>query len=106
MSGLVVKAIDLSHSNLMSRRILRYALSALLVGVAYYLGAKLGFALNLRPHPVSTLWPPNSILFAIMVLSPRRLWWFYLLAAFPAHLLVQINADVPTAMNLCWFVSN
>lgn len=106
MSQLVVRATELSHSNLVSRRVLRYAFSALLVGVAYYLGAKLGFALTFQPHPVSTLWPPNSILFAILVLSPRRLWWFYLLAAFPAHLLVQINADIPTAMNLCWFVSN
>jgi signal transduction histidine kinase len=106
MSELVVRATDLSHSNLVSRRVFRYALSALLVGVAYYLGAKLGFALTFQPHPVSTLWPPNSILFAILVLSPRRLWWFYLLAAFPAHLLVQINADIPATMILCWFVSN
>ena len=106
MSELVVEATGLSRSNLMSRRVLRYALSALLVGLAYYLGAKLGFALTFQPHPVSTLWPPNSILLAILLLSPRRLWWFYLLAAFPAHLLVQINADIPASMILCWFVSN
>ena len=106
MSGLVVRAIDLNISNLVSRRVLRYALAALLVGVAYYLGAKLGFALTSQRHPVSTLWPPNSILVAILVLSPRRLWWFFLLAALPAHLLVQINADIPTAMILCSFVSN
>jgi trehalose synthase len=30
----------------------------LLVALAYYLGAKIGFALTLRPHPVSVLWPP------------------------------------------------
>lgn len=106
MSELVVRATDLSRSNLVSRRVLRHALSAVLVGVAYYLGAKLGFALTFQPHPVSTLWPPNSILLAILVLSPRRLWWFYLLAAFPAHLLVQINADIPASMILCWFISN
>jgi signal transduction histidine kinase len=86
--------------------VLRYAISGLLVGVAYYLGAKLGFALTFQPHPVSTLWPPNSILLAILLLSPRRSWWFYLLAAFPAHLLVQINADIPATMILCWFISN
>ena len=106
MSELVVRRTNLSHSNPASSRVLRHALSALLVGVAYYLGAKLGFALTFQPHPVSTLWPPNSILFALLVLSPRRLWWFYLLAAFPAHLLVQINADIPAAMILSWFVSN
>lgn len=106
MSELVVEATVLRRSNLVSRRVFRYALSGLLVGIAYYLGAKLGFALTFQPHPVSTLWPPNSILLAILLLSPRRLWWFYLLAAFPAHLLVQINADIPASMILCWFISN
>jgi len=106
VSELVVEATVLRRSNLVSRRVLHYALSGLLVGVAYYLGAKLGFALTFQPHPVSTLWPPNSILLAILLLSPRRLWWFYLLAAFPAHLLVQINADIPASMILCWFISN
>jgi signal transduction histidine kinase len=86
--------------------VLRHALAALLVGAGYYVGANIGFALTFQPHPVSTLWPPNSILFATLVLTPRRRWWFYLLAAFPAHLLVQINADIPTTMILCWFVSN
>jgi len=106
VSELVVEATVLRRSNPVSRRVLRYAFSGLLVGVAYYLGAKLGFALTFQPHPVSTLWPPNSILLAILLLSPRRLWWFYLLAAFPAHLLVQINADIPASMILCWFISN
>lgn len=107
MSELVVDATNLSHGHSVSRRVLlRYALAALLVGVAYYIGAQIGFALTFQPHPVSTLWPPNSILFATLLLSPRRSWWFFLLAAFPAHLLVQINADIPTAMILCWFVSN
>lgn len=105
MSELVVGPTDLSQS-LMSRRVLRHALAALLVGAGYYVGAKIGFALTFQPHPVSTLWPPNSILFATLLLTPRRMWWFYLLAAFPAHLLVQINQDIPATMILCWFVSN
>jgi hypothetical protein len=45
--------------------------AAFLVSVAYYLGAKLGFALTLRPQPVSVLWPPNSILLAALLLTPR-----------------------------------
>lgn len=107
MSELVVEVTNPSRSQSVSRRVLlRYALAALLVGVAYYVGAQIGFALTFQPHPVSTLWPPNSILFATLLLSQRRAWWFFLLAAFPAHLLVQINAEIPTAMILCWFVSN
>ena len=108
MSELVVSTTEVRRGNLKSRhaQLLRPALAALLVGCGYYLGAKIGFALTFQPHPVSTLWPPNSILFAALLLSRPRSWWFLFLAAFPAHLLVQLNADIPTAMILCWFVSN
>src|SRR5882724_8323952 len=80
--------------------------TALLVFAAYYLGAKIGFALTFRPHPVSVLWPPNSILLAALVLTPVRVWWLILLAAFPAHLTAQLQSNVPPTMILCWFISN
>lgn len=108
MSGLVVNTVESTRGFLGSRseKLVRPAVAALIVGSAYYLGAKIGFALTFQPHPVSTLWPPNSILFAALLLSRTRSWWFLLLAAFPAHLLVQLNADIPMTMILCWFVSN
>jgi PAS domain S-box-containing protein len=76
------------------------------VFVGYYLGARLGFALTFQPHPVSVLWPPNSILVAALLLTPPRVWWFVLLAAFPAHCAAQLQSDVPPLMILCWFISN
>jgi two-component system sensor kinase FixL len=78
----------------------------LCVFVGYYLGAKIGFALTFKPYPVSVLWPPNSILVAALLLTPPRIWWFVLLAAFPAHCAAQIQSHVPPLMILCWFVSN
>ena len=84
----------------------RVAGTALLVALAYYLGAKIGFALTLRPHPISVLWPPNSILLAALLLTPVRVWWVILLAAFPAHLAAQMQSNVPPTMILCWFISN
>jgi len=84
----------------------RVAVIALSVCLAYYLGAKIGFALTLRPHPVSVLWPPNSILLAALLLTPMRIWWVILLAAFPAHLAAQLQSNVPPTMILCWFISN
>src|SRR6478752_8235430 len=80
--------------------------TALLVFVGYYLGAKIGFALTFQPHPVSVLWPPNSILVAALLLTPPRIWWFILLAAFPAHWAAQLQSGVPPLMILCWFISN
>src|SRR2546423_5548620 len=84
----------------------RVASIGLSVALAYSLGAKIGFALTLRPHPVSVLWPPNSILLAALLLTPVRVWWVILLAAFPAHLAAQLQSNVPPAMILCWFISN
>src|SRR6266436_5082324 len=80
--------------------------AALLVFAAYYIGAKIGFALTFQPHPVSVLWPPNSILLAALLLTPVRVWWVILLAVFPAHLAVELKSHVPPTMAFCWFVSN
>ena len=107
MSELVAgTALNRDSSASRYERVWRRVLAALLISAGYYVGAKIGFALTFQPHPVSTLWPPNSILFAALLLTPMRSWWFLLLAAFPAHLLVQLNADIPKAMILCWYISN
>ena len=108
MSQLVVDTAEPNRIPLITRYeyVLRPIVAALLVSTSYYLGAKIGFLLTFNPHPVSTLWPPNSILFAALLLLPLRWWWLILLAAFPAHLAIQLNADIPLTMILCWFVSN
>ena len=74
--------------------------------IGYYIGARVGFALTLHPVPVSTLWPPNSILLAALLLAPTRWWWALILAALPAHLLAELGTGIPPAMVLSWFVSN
>ena len=81
-------------------------IAAALVCVGYFVGARVGFAFTIHPFPVSTLWPPNSILLAALLLAPTRSWAVLLLAAFPAHLAIQFANDVPGTMYLLWFVSN
>src|SRR5262250_2394224 len=81
-------------------------LAAFIVCAAYFLGAKLGFALKLHPYPISTMWPPNSILLAALLLAPARYWGILLLAALPAHVAIQLANGVPVPMLLGWFVSN
>jgi PAS domain S-box-containing protein len=85
---------------------MRLLRAAVLVGLAYYIGARIGFELTLKPSPVSTLWPPNSILLAAFLLSPTRSWWALLGGAFVAHLTVQLQGGIPIPMVLGWFVSN
>lgn len=84
----------------------RAVLVAVLVAVGYYVTAKIGFAFALQPGSVSTLWMPNSILFAGLLLVPKRYWWLILLAACPAHFASEVQSGVPTAMVFSWFISN
>ena len=85
---------------------LRTALISALVAVSYYLTAIIGFGFALQPGSVSTLWMPNAILLAGLLLTPKRWWWLVILAVLPAHLASELSSGVPTAMVLSWFVSN
>jgi PAS domain S-box-containing protein len=84
----------------------RTVVVALLVAAGYYVTAKIGFAFALQPGSVSTLWMPNSILLAGLLLVPKRSWWLVLVVTCPAHFASEIQSGVPTAMILSWFISN
>ena len=83
-----------------------YLLVGILASVGYFLGAKAGFAMTLGPHPVSVMWPANSILLAALLLTPVRVWWLLVLMVLPAHLAAEEQSGVPLQMVLCWFISN
>ena len=102
-SNITVPKLSLQAPALPERKALK---TALLVCLAYYLGARLGFALTLNPSPISTLWPPNSIVLAALLLTPTRSWWVVLLGALPAHLAVQVPLGFPPGMVLGWYISN
>jgi PAS domain S-box-containing protein len=98
------------HEPARSAAVLRSRLAAvwppLVVALGYYAGAKIGFALTLHPNPVSTLWPPNAILLAALVLTARQSWPPILLATFAVHVAAELSSGVPLMMVLCWFISN
>src|SRR5258705_5939011 len=93
------KPAETSRENPAMRRTI---LVLLLVAVGYYLTAKIGFAFALQPGSVSTLWMPNSILLAGLLLLPKRFCWLILLAACPAHLAAEVQSGVPNAMDCSW----
>ncbi|HSB97058.1 MAG TPA: MASE1 domain-containing protein, partial [Spongiibacteraceae bacterium] len=78
----------------------------LVAAAGYLLGAKIGFVLTLPPQPTSTLWPPNAILLAALLLTPRTHWWLLIAVVFPAHLLAELADHVPLYMVLSWFLTN
>ena len=89
-----------------AERIVRTLGSALLVGTGYYIGTRVGFALTPTGQPNSTFWPPNAILLAAFLLAPRRLWWTFLIAVFPAHMFAQLQTGVPLWTAVGWFLTN
>lgn len=85
----------------------RHALAiSVLISVAYYVTAKIGFWFSLQPGSVSTLWMPNSILLAGLLLTLKRWWWLVVVICLPAHIAAELESGVPATMILSWFLSN
>jgi two-component system nitrate/nitrite sensor histidine kinase NarX len=81
-------------------------LTALLVSVAYYAGAQLGFSLTFPAMPTSIFWLPNATMLAVFILAPPRRWWIYVLAVAPAHFAVELQHGLPPLTVLLWLVTN
>jgi two-component system sensor histidine kinase UhpB len=79
---------------------------ALLLGLAYYAGAQIGFALQSPTEPHSVLWLPNSILLSVLLVAPIKRWPLYLVAALPAQLLVAWQTGSPMLTMSLLFVTN
>jgi signal transduction histidine kinase len=94
-----------SESSFWRRRTLHLRF-ALIAGLSYYAGTRVGFALTPTGQPNSAFWPPNAILLAVLLLAPRKVWWAVLLAVVPAHLLAQLQAGVPLATAAAWLATN
>jgi PAS domain S-box-containing protein len=84
----------------------RPVVEAVCVAGAYYAGTKLGLLLTPVGQPISTLWPPNAILFAALLLAPPRRWLLLVAAVLPVHLIVQLSSGIPLTTSLGWYCSN
>jgi len=79
---------------------------ALITGLSYYAGTRVGFDLTPTGQPNSAFWPPNAILLAVLLLAPRKVWWAVLLAVVPAHSLAQLQAGIPIWTAGAWLATN
>lgn len=84
----------------------RTPLLAFIVAFGYYIGLRIGFSFTPSQTPIGTFWPPNAILLAALLLAPSGIWWSFILAVLPVHLLVQLHSGVPVLTSLGWFVGN
>jgi PAS domain S-box-containing protein len=81
-------------------------LTALVVAIAYYLGAELAFYVGTLSHLFAPLWPPNVVLLIALLLAPYRAWWIYIAAALPAHIAAETQMGMPAAEWLGAFTCN
>ena len=89
-----------------ANRILPTVKTALLVGISYYVGTRIGFAWTPTGQPNSTFWPPNAVLLAALLLAPRKSWWAVFLAVLPVHMFAQLGTGVPVWTAVGWFITN
>jgi PAS domain S-box-containing protein len=78
-----------------------------LVAALYLMGAEAAFLIGtLSDRIFAPFWPPNIVLFCALLLAPPRLWWLYLLAAFPAHVVAELGVGMPLPQMLVAFATN
>jgi signal transduction histidine kinase len=56
-----------------------------LLGVAYYLAARLGLKFRFRDSQIGVVWPANAIFLCALLLAPRKRWWLVLATTALAH---------------------
>src|SRR5262245_23573520 len=79
----------------------------LLLALAYFLGAQAAFYIGTLSDQIFALfWPPNVILFCALMIVPQRVWWRYILAAFPAHAVAELGVGMPWPQLLLAFATN
>jgi signal transduction histidine kinase len=100
------KTSENNESSAPVNRILPTARVALLVGISYYVGTRIGFAWTPTGQPNSTFWPPNAVLLAALLLTPRKAWWAVFLAVLPVHMFAQLETGVPVWTAVGWFITN
>jgi len=78
-----------------------------LVAIAYYIGAQAAFAIGTFSDRIfAPFWPPNIVLFCTLLLVPKRQWWLYIAATFPAHVIAETSVGMPVAQLLVAFATN
>ena len=94
MTGTVIHWLDEVGEQLpqRARRVIPLALKVLLVGVICSVSTEVGFAHKVPPHHISVLWPTGAILFSVLVVTPIRHWWAYVVAAYFTSVILDVRA--------------
>lgn len=87
------------------RRLRRPAWAALAVFVAYFAAACAGWVLSSN-GAFATFWPPTGVFVAALLVAPRRLWPYLVLATLPANLLFNELTQQRTLVSVSYWMVN
>ena len=76
-----------------------------LVGVICHLTNELGFALKFPPHYISPIWPTGPVLFSVLVATPPRQWWAYIVVAYGTSLVNDASEGFPALLSIVFIVA-
>ncbi len=75
--------------------------------MAYFLGAEAAFLIGTLSDAIfAPFWPPNIILFYVLLRTPYADWWKILLAAFPAHVAAELRVGMDWPQLAVAFATN
>jgi len=75
--------------------------------IAYFIGAEAAFLIGTLSDAIfAPFWPPNMILFYVLLRTPYVDWWKILLAAFPAHIAVELQVGMDWPQLTVAFLTN
>lgn len=69
----------------------RQILTALFLGVAYYVSGYYGIAAKMPPAGIAAVWPPGAVLLGALLLTPRNRWWQLIAVVGPVHAILFIR---------------
>jgi signal transduction histidine kinase len=75
-----------------------------LFALSYYFAARLGLGLRFQHSQIGVIWPPNALLLAALVRTPRKHWWFILFAGALAH--IAAFSPVVPVWRWCWQITS
>ena len=81
-------------------------LAAIAIAAGYWLSTEVGLLLTPAGLAFSVMWPPNAMLLAAFLITPRSWWLLYLLAILPVHFATQLSHGIPLSTSAGWFCTN
>jgi PAS domain S-box-containing protein len=85
---------------------LRIPLHAALVGLAYFICARIGVTLLVQPQSIASFWPPSGLLVGALVISHRQSWPSILGAVLAATAAVNLLMGKAVAVSLAFALIN